>query len=408
MIAWRSNCRILLRFALSCLLSLACASAQTGAPQPGNFVLLKDAAEAIAAGDLHKAETELNTVLVTNPSEYRATNLLGVVRAQQHREAEAEQLFKQAIQEKPDFASAHVDLGLLYLQINRRDDAVPEFKEALRIDPGRSDALSALLGFWRTQARDALRNGDLEKALAVLIQAHKMAPQDADITFEFGIVALRMSLLPDAVQAFQEVLNVRKNDPSAIYGLGRAQMELRKYQEAKELFEHYAQLRPQDASGHYALGFALQALQQMADARHQFELSIELQPVQTESYFQIGLIELEANNLESAASQFSRVLEHDSKHAGALTGMGRVEFERKQYQKAAELLQRAIASDSSLREGHYYLGLSYARLGQKDDSEKELQIASQLEHEEVEKRRMVIKILDSNDPDAKQLLDENK
>jgi hypothetical protein len=54
---------------------------------------------------------------------------------------------------------------------------------------------------------------------------------------------------------------------------------------------------------------------------------------------------------------------------------------------------RAIASDASLRQAHYYLGLSYARLGRKDDSEKELQTASQLEHEEVEKHRVVLKIL---------------
>jgi tetratricopeptide (TPR) repeat protein len=406
MTAFAPKFLVLLLFGVSCLPSFDPAAAQTAATQ-SNFALIKDAAESIAAGDLQKAETELKTVLAANPSEFRAMSLLGVVRAQQHREAEAEQLFKQAIQQKPDFASAHVDLGLLYVQINRGSDAVPEFQEALRIDPGRSDALSSLLNVWRAQARDALRSGDLEKALAVLIQAHKMAPQDADGTFEFGMVALRMSLLPDAIQAFQEVLSVRKDDPGALYGLGRAQIELSKYQEARESFERYVQLRPKDASGHYALGFALQALQQTPEARRQFEHSIELQPMQTESYFQLGLMDLEGNNLESAASRFNRVLERDPKHAGALTGMGRVEFQRKDYQKAVELLQSAIASDPSLREAHYYLGMSYARLGKKDDSEKELQLASQLEHEEVEKRRVVIKILDSNDPDAKQL-DEKK
>jgi tetratricopeptide (TPR) repeat protein len=383
------------------------ASPQTSPTQPGNLALIKDAAQSMAAGNLDKAEVELKTVLAENPSEYRALNLLGIVRAQQHREPEAEQLFKRAIAQKPDFASAHVDLGLLFVQTKRQDEAVAEFKEAVRLDPSRNDAVSPLLNIWRTQATDAAQKGDLEKALAVLIQAHKMAPQDADVGFEFGMVALRMSLLPDAVQAFEQVLTVRKDDPNAIYGLGRAQMGLNKYQDARESFDRYIQLRPKDASGHYALGFALQALQQNMDARRQFEQSIDLQPLQTESYFQLGLMDLEDNNLESAASRFSRVLGRDPKHAGALTGMGRVEFQRKNYPKAAELLQRAVAADPSLREAHYYLGMSYARFGKKDDSEKELQVASQLEHEEVEKRRVVIKILDSSDADARQL-DEKK
>jgi tetratricopeptide (TPR) repeat protein len=380
---------------------------QATVAQNAGLAPIKDAADAVAAGNLQKAETELKAVLAENPKEYHALNLLGIVRAQQHREAEAERLFEQAILQKSDFVSAHVDLGLLFLQTNRQDDAVPEFKEALRLDPGRSDALLSLVSIWRAQARNAMHAGDLEKALAVLIQAHKTAPQNADIDFEFGMVALRMSLLPDAVQAFQRVLAVRKNDSSAIYALGRAQIGLSEYQDARESFEHYTQLHPKDASGHYALGFALQALQQTVDARRQFEESVELQPAQTESYFQLGSIDLEEKSWESAAGRFGKVLQRDPKHAGALTGMGRLEFHRKEYEKAADFLQRAIASDPSSREAHYYLGMSYARSGRKDDSEKELQLAGQLEHEEVEKHRMVIKILDSSDPTGRQL-DQNK
>jgi tetratricopeptide (TPR) repeat protein len=390
-----SASRLFFWFLLSCVL----ASAQTAAPS-GNIALIKDAAEAMAAGNLQKAETELKTVLAENPDEYRALNLLGIVRAQQRRESEAEQLFKQAIQQKPDFVSAHVDLALLLVQTMRQDDAVVEFKEALRLDPDRNDALSSLLNIWRTQAQGALQTGDLEKALALLIQARKIAPQDADVGFEFGMVALRMSLLPDAEQAFQKVLTLRKDDPKAVYGLGRAQIGLHKFQDARGSFEHYVQLRPKDASGHYAFGFALQALQQTAEARRQFEQSIDLQPVQTESYFQLGLMDLDEKNLESAGTRFSRVLERDPKHAGALTGMGRVEFQRKEYEKAVDSLQRAIASNSSLRDAHYYLGMSYARSGKKDDSARELQVATLLEQEEVEKHRVVIKILDSIDPEA--------
>lgn len=376
--------------------------AQGATQQNSSLALIKDAADAMAAGDLQKAETELNTVLAEDPNEYRALNLLGIVRAQQLREREAEQLFKKAILTKPDFVSAHVDLGLLFVQTNQQDEALAEFKEALRLDPGRTDAVSSMVNIWRGQARDALHAGDLEKALSALIQAHKMAPRDADVDFEFGMVALRMSLLPDALEAFEQGLEVRKNDPKTIYGLGRAQIGLNKYQDARESFEHYTQLRPKDASGHYALGFALQALQQTVDARRQFEESIALQPLQTESYFQLGMIDLEQKSLESAANRFGKVLERDPKHAGALTGMGRMEFQRKEYEKAIDFLHRAIASDPSLREAHYYLGLSYARSGQKDDSERELQLAGQLEHEEVEKGRRVIKILDSSRPDARQ------
>jgi len=323
-----------------------------------------------AAGNLERAERELQLVLATNPGEYRALNFLGIVRAQQHREAEAERLFKQVIERKPDFASAHVNLGLLYVQTSRTDDAVPQFQEALRLDPARTDARNAVLGVWRGQARAALNTQDYEKALSVLIEARKVAPEDPDVLFEFGTIALRMSLFPDAVQAFQEALTKRKDEPTAIYGLGRAQIGLARFQDARATFERYLQLRHDDASAHYALGFALQALQENPEARYHFEQSIALQPVQTEAYLQLGLLDLDENNLDAAGSRFHHVLERDPKHSGALTGMGRVAFQRKDYQNAADFLHRAIAANSSERQAHYYLGMTYSRLDRKAESER--------------------------------------
>jgi len=384
--------------------SAAGACAQAASPQPSNLSLLRDAAQAIAAGNLDVAESELQAVLRTSPGEYRALNLLGIVRAQQHHPEAAEQLFKQAIEQKPDFASAHVDLGLLYAQSNRQGDAVPEFQEALRLDPTRIDAHSALLAAWREEARTAVRAHDFEKALAFLIQARKVGPKDPNVLFDFGMVALQMSLFLDAAQAFRETLAERNNDPNAIYGLGRAQIGLAKFEDAKGSFEEYLRLRPDDASGHYALGFVLESLQQGAAAHDQFERSIALQPAQTESYFQLGMMDLDQGKLDGASGRFSHVLDRDPKHAGALTGMGRVKFQQKDYEDASALLQRAVASDSSIRQAHYYLGLAYARLGRKDESEKELQVAGQLEHREVEKQQTGLRLdsVDTSDAGASQ------
>ena len=363
----------------------------------GNFSLIKDAAQSIVAGDLGRAESALQIVIGRDPAEYRALNLLGVVRAQQHREPEAEKLFKQVIEQKPEFAGVHVNLGTLYAQTGRDDDAAGQFREALRLDPKRADALSALLNVLRAQARTAVKAGNLEKGLSLLIEARKDSPQDGDVQFEFGMIALQMSLLPDAIQAFQDELAVRKDDPAALYALGRAQMGMTNYTEARTSFERFLKLSPEDASGHYALGVVLQSLQQNAEARLHFEKSVALQPVQTEAYFQLGLMDLDEKQLDSAMTQFNRVLQRDAKHAGALYGTGRVAFEKKEYQNAANFFARAIASDGSLRQAHYYLGLSYARLRRKDDSDRELETASQLEHEEVEKHRVVLKIMNSDE-----------
>jgi tetratricopeptide (TPR) repeat protein len=339
-------------------------------------------------------------VLRASPDEYRALDLLGVIRILQGRETDAQDLFGRVVEMKPDFASGHAHLGLLYLQMGRPDEAVPQLREAVRLDPARTDASAALVHIWRDQAQAAATGGDPATALALLTDARKLAPKNPDVQLEFGMAAVRMSLWQDAIEAFQQRLQQRKNDPMALWGLGRAFTGLSKFEDARQQFARYVAVRPDDSSGHCALGMTLAALERSVEARTQFEQSIALTPAQTESYFRLGLLDLDSKDLDSAAKNMRHVLEHDPKHAGALAALGRVEFEQKRYNEAVDLLQQAVANDDSLRVAHYYLGLTYARIGRKPESERELEKATQLEHQEVEKRFTILDPGSASVPDA--------
>jgi tetratricopeptide (TPR) repeat protein len=374
------------------LLSTVMSVAQVSASS--TMSLLHDAAQAMTAGKLTRADTDLQTVLRTAPADYRALDLLGVVRVLQHRDAEAEQLFHRAVQKKPDFAPAHAHLGLLYFQKGQADDAVPQLREALRIDSARTDASEALVQILRDESTTAAAAGDSAKSLALLREARNYAPDNPDVQFEFGTTALQLSMWQDAIAAFQQILELRENDAVALYSLGRAFLGEWKFEDARQQFARYVEARPDDASGHCALGMTLAALENTQEAREQFERSIALAPEQTESYFRLGLIELNVKDLAEAATNFRRILTRDSKHAGALSGLGRVAFVQKHYSEAIDMLQRAIASDDSMREAHYYLGLTFARVGRKEEAENQMQIATRLEHEEAQQRRMVLQIQD--------------
>ena len=375
------------------LISILMAVAQDSR-QNSNPSLLQDAAQAITAGKLSRAEGDLQSVLRAAPDDYRALDLLGVVRILQHHEIDAEKLFLRALQKKSDFAPARAHLGLLYVQLGRPEDALPLLREAVRLEPARSDASTALVRVLQDQARAASTAGDSEKALTLLTDARKYAPGNPDINSELGTVALQLSSWQDAVEAFQRTLKVRADDPLALYNLGRAFMGLSQFEDARQQFARYVAVRPDDASGHCALGMTLAALEHDAEARKEFERSIALAPAQTESYFRLGLIDLDARDLDEAARNLHQALAHEPKHPGVLSALGRVAFEQKRYPDAIDLLRQAIGGDQSLREAHYYLGLTLARLGRKEEAEAELQIATRLEHDEAEHRRNLLRIQD--------------
>lgn len=362
------------------------------ASRPSATSQLQDAAKELSAGKMDQAERDLQSVLRSTPGDYRALDLLGVVRVLQHQEAGAEELFEQAVKANPDFAPAHAHLGLLYTQLGRTQDAVPELQQALRLDPGRADVAGALVHILQDQAKAASDSGDWNGALGFLMEARKDAPDNADVQYEFGMVARKLSLDDDAIEAFQQTLKLRKNDAPALYNLGFALMDRGRVDEARQQFARYVELRPDDPSGYCALGMALAALDRSGDARVQLLRSIALDPKQSESYYRLGLLDLDAGDYDAAALKLHKALDHQPNDAGALTALGRVEFEQKHYPEALSLLQQAVSQDESLGEAHYYLGLTLARMGRKEESNEQLEIAARLEQEQKERSRNLVRI----------------
>lgn len=383
-----------LSFTTALFLAISIASAQSKQNSPDS--LLHDAAQSISSGKLTQAESDLQQILRSSPDDDRAMDLLGVMRVLQHRESEAEELFKKVVQKNPEFGPGRAHLGLLYTQTGRPEQALPQLREALRIDPARADAAAALVHILQNQSQSAVAAGNWNKALPLLSEARDHAPDDADVQFEFGMVALHLSFQRDAIAAFQRTLQLRKNDALARYNLGRAWMEVSKFEEAREQFSEYINLHPSDPSGHCALGMTLAALQHSQEATTEFERSIELEPAQTESYYRLALLEFDAKDFDTASRHLHRVLDQQPEHAGALTVLGKISFDQKNYPEAVSLLQRAIASDDSMREAHYYLGLAFARVERKHESDEQMEIATRLEHDEVEHRRTVLML----DPDS--------
>jgi len=62
-------------------------------------------------------------------------NNIGLTYLDQENFEKASQYFEKAVKYNKDYAEARLNLGIAYLKLNRRSDAVSEFKATLRIDP---------------------------------------------------------------------------------------------------------------------------------------------------------------------------------------------------------------------------------------------------------------------------------
>lgn len=257
-------------------------------------------------------------------------------------------------------------------------EARAAYEAVLQADPANAAALHGEVAASERLALDARAAGSMDDALKALLRAQTFAPHDARLLYDLSILEDEMRLYRDADKTLTELEQQKPDDAMVLYAAARVKLDLGQLAPAEEKMQAYLKLRPADAGAHYGLGRVYQLGLQFDKARAEFARSIELQPVQTEAYYELGNIALGQRDFPGAVAKFQKTLERDPKHGGALTGTGQAYFKMKQYAQAEVFLERAVAAAPGYQTGHYYLGLTLARLGRAEDSKRELDLASKL------------------------------
>jgi tetratricopeptide (TPR) repeat protein len=354
---------------------------------PPRVATLERAAKLIGAHDPSGAEDALQLLLDKSPDDPLALNLLGLVRMEQKQPEQAEALFRRAIEKGPHLAGPHVNLAMLY-GAARAEDAIKELSEALKLAPDHDQARAMLRDVAQSAASECARAGEKEKALAVMMAAHRAMPRDPDLLLETALAAMEDKLFADAEKYLLKAIAIRPDFPAATYALARAYLEQDKMILAEQEMRKYLAARPDDATAHYGLGYILVAEQKLDEARAAFEKSLALQARQTESVFQLGEIALEQGQSDQAGQYFKKVLDQDPKHAGALTETGLLALRSGSLDEAHALLERAVALAPSYQKAHYYYALTLKRLGKKDEATREFRISTDLQKHDVPSARI--------------------
>ncbi len=273
------------------------------------------------------------------------------------------------------------------LQSGKPTEARESFESILNSDPNNVEAQQGEVGSSERLALDARQAGHMDEALQLLLRARGFAPKDPRLLYDLGILEDEMQLYHDADQTLASLLQLQPSNPQVMYAVARVKLDLGQLALAEEKMLAYLKLQPNDASAHYGLGRIYQLGLQYDKARAEFQRSIDLQPVQTEAYYQLGDIALGQGALDEAIVYFSKTLSRDPKHGGALAGTGQAYFKQKQYAQAKDFLDRAVAAAPNYQSGHYYLGLTLARLGRKEESQRELDRATKLAEEQAKRDR---------------------
>lgn len=138
-----------------------------------------------------------------------------------------------------------------------------------------------------------------------------MPKQDAKAKLDSGVAMMGMGANEQALEVFEDVIEIDPNYALAHINRGGALYELGRYEEALAAFDHGISLDPNDFVAHYNRGSTLSKLKREHESLIAFERAIEICPDISQAHFNLGAALFRLGWLEEALRAFEKAIELD-------------------------------------------------------------------------------------------------
>ncbi len=338
---------------------------------------LRRAAQEIKLKNFNAAEQLLREVLRKNPRSFIAHNLMGLVRLNEGKAAEARQAFEQATRINPRYAPAHVNLGNTLATLKQENAEPKEFLAAIALQP--KDPL-ALYNIGLIYGRQ----GKFEPAARYLNRALTLSPDDQGIMQALAAARISSGMKPEAESLAvlwlengepAKGVNLIEQDPeraSQFYELGfqkaKTLFDEGTYAESARILEAIRGLQSPGAEFHDLLGSAYYLLDDPKKSSDELQEAVRLEPMVPEHYFKLGMVFLKHRTTEPAIYVFENALKARPDVPKLWMGLGLSYYLASKLEQAEKALRQALALDPRYETAYIVLGDLLTQAGKVDEA----------------------------------------
>jgi tetratricopeptide (TPR) repeat protein len=293
-----------------------------------------------------------------------------------------------------DNPRVRIDLAIAYLRLNEMDRALEEAKSAVDADPKFTYGHYILGNIY-------FNREDYKSALPELEKVFIAAP-NFDVAYALGLTYLNLKETERAKLLFEEIQTTfTKESPELHILLGQAYEKTNYPLEAEREFKRALAINPKQSKANFFLGYVILqhgGSERLAEAGKAFEDELKLSPEDFYANFFAGVVAASINDHQKAVGYFQKAAKINPGKAETFLFLGQSQLELNDLAAAEKNLRQAIAltkedaaNGFQSRRTHFLLGRLLIKSGRKEEGEKELKIARELQEKSINAARDEIK-----------------
>jgi tetratricopeptide (TPR) repeat protein len=247
---------------------------------------------------------------------------------------------------RPEF---HMALAQALLALGRREQAVAEYRAALKDNP---QFLPALRGLGSALEK----SGDLTNAAATLEQARVLDPKDAATLHELGLAYHDLGRMKEAIATVEEAVRLDPDFPEARNSLGNMLLDSGDRDRAEASLREAIRSQPDFSSAHADLGNALAAKGDVGQAEREYHEAIRLDPANAIARYGYGAALASHGQFDEAQRQMEQAVKLSPEFAEARTILGDLYARRGAWQEAIPHYRKALRLKPDSGRAHLGLG----------------------------------------------------
>lgn len=203
-----------------------------------------------------------------------------------------------------------------------------------------------------------------DEAIEAYKQAIRLAPGQIFVWNNLGNLCMKINRNDEAMHAFQKALDHNGKDPVAWCGLGNVYYRIGYIDDAINAFRKAIEHAPLLAHPWVGLGDAYASVGRDVDAIAAYQKAVEANRQYVTPWLRLADIYCKQNRNRDAVKAYQRALDIDPRNSGVLNELGLAHLKTQNYEEAITAFKRCIEVDRGCAWAYSNISLAFAELGQ--------------------------------------------